>query len=103
MVARLIIPLQMLTLYMLTSWYQYNNNSEVIEQIKLKPQTFYFVWVNLISLSKNKLKQIIKEEVEDPFDHRNLNLDVPDFEELNPTAENISIVIYRNISTLGIK
>ena len=41
-----------------------------------------------------KLKKIIKEEVEDPFDHRNLNLDVPEFENLNPTAENIAKVIF---------
>lgn len=43
------------------------------------------------------LKQIIKEEVEEPFDHKNLNLDVPDFQTLNPTAENIAAVIWRKI------
>ncbi|MGM0479359.1 MAG: 6-pyruvoyl trahydropterin synthase family protein [Bacteroidota bacterium] len=41
-----------------------------------------------------ELKKIIKEEVEEPFDHRNLNLDVPEFADLNPTAENIARVIY---------
>lgn len=40
------------------------------------------------------LKDLIKEEVEDPFDHKNLNLDVIEFKELNPTVENISIIIY---------
>lgn len=44
-----------------------------------------------------ELSQIMKEEVEDPFDHRNLNLDVPDFAQLNPTAENIALVIFRKI------
>lgn len=43
------------------------------------------------------LKDIIKIEVEDAFDHKNLNLDVPEFKELNPTAENIVIVIYNKI------
>lgn len=43
------------------------------------------------------LKEIIKEEVEDHFDHKNLNLDVPDFKNLNPTAENIVVVIYNKI------
>lgn len=43
------------------------------------------------------LKQIIKEEVEEPFDHRNLNLDVPEFKNLNPTAENIAIVIFKKL------
>jgi 6-pyruvoyltetrahydropterin/6-carboxytetrahydropterin synthase len=40
------------------------------------------------------LKDFIKSEVEDAFDHKNLNLDVPEFKELNPTAENIVVVIY---------
>ena len=40
------------------------------------------------------LKDLIKEEVEEPFDHKNLNLDVPEFSTLNPTAENICVVIY---------
>ncbi|APY10053.1 6-pyruvoyl tetrahydrobiopterin synthase [Seonamhaeicola sp. S2-3] len=43
------------------------------------------------------LKDIIKEEVEDAFDHKNLNLEVKEFKNLNPTAENISIVIYNKI------
>lgn len=40
------------------------------------------------------LKEIIKAQVSDPFDHRNLNLDVPEFKELNPTAENMALVIW---------
>ena len=40
------------------------------------------------------LKDIIKEEVEDRFDHKNLNLDVPDFAHRLPSAENIAVVIY---------
>lgn len=43
------------------------------------------------------LKDIIKSEVEDAFDHKNLNLDVPEFKDLNPTAENIAVVIYNKI------
>lgn len=43
------------------------------------------------------LKEIIKIEVEDAFDHKNLNIEVPEFKELNPTAENISVVIYNKI------
>ncbi|WP_418263843.1 6-pyruvoyl trahydropterin synthase family protein [Flavobacterium faecale] len=43
------------------------------------------------------LSEIIKEEVEVPFDHKNLNLDVPEFENLNPTAENIVVVIWDKI------
>lgn len=41
------------------------------------------------------LSDIIQEYVLDRFDHKNLNLDVEEFKELNPTAENIVVVIYR--------
>jgi 6-pyruvoyltetrahydropterin/6-carboxytetrahydropterin synthase len=40
------------------------------------------------------LKGLINELVIQPFDHNNLNLDVPEFRNLNPTAENIAMVIY---------
>jgi len=43
------------------------------------------------------LADIIKEEVEDQFDHKNLNVDVDEFENLNPTAENIVVVIWNKI------
>lgn len=43
------------------------------------------------------LKDIIKTEVEDAFDHKNLNLEVPEFKDLNPTAENIAVIIYYKI------
>lgn len=44
------------------------------------------------------LKNIIRDEVTDKFDHRNLNLDVPDFKDLIPTAENIAYVIWHKIN-----
>ncbi len=40
------------------------------------------------------LKTLVKEEIEDRFDHKNLNLDTIEFKELNPTAENIVVVIW---------
>lgn len=43
------------------------------------------------------LKDIIKREVEEPFDHKNLNIEVADFQNLNPTTENIAFVIYNKI------
>jgi 6-pyruvoyltetrahydropterin/6-carboxytetrahydropterin synthase len=46
------------------------------------------------------LSDIIKENVLDRFDHKNLNEDVPEFKELNPTAENIAVVIYKLIRPL---
>ncbi|SNT26291.1 6-pyruvoyltetrahydropterin/6-carboxytetrahydropterin synthase [Ekhidna lutea] len=41
-----------------------------------------------------KLSDVIKERVLSRFDHKNLNLDVTEFKNLNPTAENIVKVIY---------
>ena len=40
------------------------------------------------------LSQMIKDHVIEKFDHKNLNLDTQEFKELNPTAENIAMVIY---------
>ena len=40
------------------------------------------------------LKDIIHEVVEDRFDHKNLNLDTIEFKDLNPTVENIAVVVY---------
>ncbi|NJB82652.1 6-pyruvoyl trahydropterin synthase family protein [Wenyingzhuangia aestuarii] len=43
------------------------------------------------------LKRLIKTEVEDILDHKNLNLEIPEFKETNPTAENISIYIWHRL------
>jgi len=43
------------------------------------------------------LSDLIYSEVEVSFDHKNLNLDVPEFENLNPTAENIVVVIWNKL------
>ncbi len=42
-----------------------------------------------------KLSDLIREHVTSRFDHKNLNLDTAHFKNLNPTAENIAIVIWR--------
>ena len=51
------------------------------------PQTGYVI-------DLKKLSDIIEENVLQRFDHKNLNLDTKEFKDLNPTAENIAIVIY---------
>ena len=43
------------------------------------------------------LKDLIKFEIEEAFDHKNLNIEVSDFQNLNPTAENIVVVIYNKL------
>lgn len=43
------------------------------------------------------LKDLIYDEIEIPFDHKNLNIEVEEFEDLNPTAENIAVVIWNRL------
>jgi 6-pyruvoyltetrahydropterin/6-carboxytetrahydropterin synthase len=43
------------------------------------------------------LKNLIKSEIEDCFDHKNLNIEVSEFENLNPTAENICLITYEKL------
>ena len=46
-------------------------------------------------INLEELKHILQVSVLDKLDHKNLNLDVPEFKELNPTAENICYVIWQ--------
>lgn len=72
--------------------YYHGHNYEVIAAVtgSIDPVTGYVIDMKI-------LKDIIKEEVEQPFDHKNLNEQVEDFKDLNPTAENICVVIYNKI------
>ncbi len=45
-------------------------------------------------MDMKSLSDLIKREIHARFDHKNLNLDTKEFKDLNPTAENIVIVIY---------
>lgn len=45
-------------------------------------------------IDTKKLSDLIKTNILEKFDHKNLNLDVEEFKVLNPTAENIAMVIY---------
>jgi 6-pyruvoyltetrahydropterin/6-carboxytetrahydropterin synthase len=44
-----------------------------------------------------ELKDCIKKEIEDYMDHKNLNIEVLEFQDLNPTMENIAIVIWNRL------
>lgn len=70
----------------------HGHNYELIASVTgdIDPETGYVIDVKI-------LKDIIKSEVEDALDHKNLNMEVPEFENLNPTAENIAVVIYNKI------
>jgi 6-pyruvoyltetrahydropterin/6-carboxytetrahydropterin synthase len=56
----------------------------------IDPETGYVIDMKV-------LKDLIKERVEDKLDHKNLNLDVEWFKDINPTAENIAKVIYEQL------
>ena len=70
----------------------HGHNYELIVSVKgeINVETGYVIDIK-------ELADIIKDEVEVPFDHKNLNLDVAEFADLNPTAENIAVVIYNKI------
>ncbi len=48
-------------------------------------------------MDMKKLSELVQEHVIERFDHKNLNLDTEEFRQLNPTAENIAIVIYNRL------
>ena len=70
------------------NYHGHNYTLEVCVSGEVDPETGYLIDLKI-------LKTIIQKEIIDRFDHRNLNLDCPEFEQLNPTAENIAAVIYR--------
>ncbi|PVW16337.1 6-pyruvoyl trahydropterin synthase family protein [Marixanthomonas spongiae] len=72
------------------NYHGHNYELEVGVTGKVDPKTGY-----LINLET--LKTIIKEEVEVPLDHKNLNIEVEEFKTLNPTVENIAIVIWNKL------
>ena len=67
----------------------HGHNYDLVVKIIGEPdvQTGYVIDLKMLS-------EVIKENVLDRFDHKNLNLDTKEFKDLNPTAENIAIVIY---------
>jgi 6-pyruvoyltetrahydropterin/6-carboxytetrahydropterin synthase len=67
----------------------HGHNYELIVKVtgEIDPATGYV-------LDMKWLSDVVKKHVIEKFDHRNLNLDVSEFKELNPTAENIAVVIH---------
>ncbi len=59
---------------------------------EIDPETGYVI-------DLKELNDIIQQEVMERFDHRNLNLDCEQFKNLNPTGENIVVVIYNILRT----
>ncbi|MCB9261581.1 MAG: 6-carboxytetrahydropterin synthase [Flavobacteriales bacterium] len=71
----------------------YHGHNYVLE-VKLTgdidPETGYIMDLGI-------LREIVDREIVERYDHRNLNLDIPEFQHLNPTAENIAVVIFNKL------
>ena len=72
------------------NYHGHNYDLEVMVTGEIDPESGYLI-------DMKDLSDMIKKEVLEPFDHKNLNLDVKEFFQLNPTAENIAVVIYNKL------
>lgn len=70
----------------------HGHNYELVVSVRgeIDPETGFVMDLKL-------LKELIYNEVEVAFDHKNLNEELPEFKDLNPTAENISVVIWEKL------
>lgn len=69
------------------SFHGHNYELEVKVTGDVNPETGYVYDIK-------KLSDLIRDEIEHRFDHKNLNIDTEEFRNLNPTAEHIVYVIY---------
>jgi 6-pyruvoyltetrahydropterin/6-carboxytetrahydropterin synthase len=69
------------------NFHGHNYVLEVILDGEIDTETGYVIDLKIV-------KDAIKSEIDERFDHRNLNLDCPEFKDLNPTAENIAVVAW---------
>ena len=70
----------------------HGHNYDLIVKVtgEVDPETGYVIDMKV-------LKDIVRSKVLLRFDHKNLNVDVEEFRSLNPTAENIAVVIWNII------
>jgi len=74
------------------NYHGHNYELDVSVEGEISPETGYV-------MDLTELKQLVEELVLSRLDHRNLNVDVPWFAERIPTAENIAVVIWRELRT----
>lgn len=72
------------------NYHGHNYELDVTVEGEIDPQTGYV-------MDLNRLKQLVEERLIGSLDHKNLNLDVPWFRELIPTAEHIAVVCWREL------
>jgi 6-pyruvoyltetrahydropterin/6-carboxytetrahydropterin synthase len=73
----------------------HGHNYELVVKVtgEINAETGFVMDIKLLS-------DLIKEQVIEKFDHKNLNIDIEEFKNLNPTAENIAVVIYNILRPL---
>jgi len=74
----------------LPNYHGHNYELEVKVVGEVDPETGFV-------MDLKQLSDLVTAQVLDHLDHKNLNIDVPEFRSLNPTAENIAIVIYERL------
>jgi 6-pyruvoyltetrahydropterin/6-carboxytetrahydropterin synthase len=71
----------------LPHYHGHNYELEIRVSGEIDPETGFV-------MDLKELSDLVNEKVLEKFDHKNLNLDTEEFKNLNPTAENIAVVIY---------
>jgi 6-pyruvoyltetrahydropterin/6-carboxytetrahydropterin synthase len=74
----------------LPNYHGHNYEVEVMVRGEVDPRSGYVMDMKV-------LKDLMDETFIEPWDHRNLNLDTEEFKHLNPTAENIVVVIWNKL------
>lgn len=69
------------------NYHGHNYELEVSVEGEIDPETGYVADLRVV-------KQIVEERVVQYFDHKNLNVDLPEFQGLNPTTENLVVTIW---------
>lgn len=72
--------------------YFHGHNYELVVSVKgeIDPETGFV-------MDAKVLDNLIKTHIQESFDHKNLNIEVEEFKTLNPTAENIALVILQKL------
>ncbi|WP_417362069.1 6-pyruvoyl trahydropterin synthase family protein [Galbibacter sp.] len=70
----------------------HGHNYELIVSVtgEVDPETGFVIDLKI-------LKELVRREIEEHLDHKNLNIEVEEFKKLNPTVENIAVVIYNRL------
>lgn len=75
------------------NFHGHNYELDVTVAGEIDPETGYVIDINV-------LKRLVEAKLLSQLDHRNLNLDVPYFKDVNPTAENLVVYCWQTLAPL---